>query len=80
MYTLSPPPLKGAKNIILRFLQDNTVNGKCTFSIDAISTLTGYCPATVKTSIRELHKAFAIRITREYGELRNSYVVMRRAS
>lgn len=69
------PHLKGARGYILRLLQDNATDGVCTLSQEAISTLTGYCLATVKYTLGALVTEERICITRTPGDRRNSYRV-----
>jgi len=67
--------LKAASWHILNILHEYAVNGICTLSIDDISFLSGYCPASVKTATRQLIEAEIIRVKRQPPDRRNSYEV-----
>ncbi len=67
--------LKGASGYILQILREHAVDGVCTLSIDALSSLSGYCPASVKIATRKLIEAEIIRVKRQPPDRRNSYEV-----
>jgi len=69
------PPVKGAAGHILQLLRACAVNGVCLMSYDAISDLTGYCPKTIKTSVRRLLTHQMIEVHKVYGDRRNCYRV-----
>lgn len=75
--TLPPTltPRKGSRGHIYRLLQDNAVGGVCTLSLEAIAELSGYCPATVKKSVRWLVTENHVRVTKLFGDRRNSYLL-----
>lgn len=63
--------LKGAPGHIYRLILDN--GGECTISVDALSSLSGYCPATIKRAIHHLHQNHLIEISKKPGDRRNCY-------
>jgi hypothetical protein len=67
--------LKGARLEVLRTIRDQSVNGICTISINSLAEITAYCPAAVKYSIRYLIEQNVIKVTKQAGDSRNSYLV-----
>jgi hypothetical protein len=70
-----PKPVKGASGHVLQLLKACAVNGVCLMSYEAMSELTGYCPMTIKKSIRQLIDHQMIEVSKVYGDRRNCYRV-----
>lgn len=71
-------PLKGSRRIVLQCLQHHAVQNCCVLSYEQIAELTGYCPETVRQTIRILSQEFLIAVEKHLGERRNIYRVLHR--
>jgi hypothetical protein len=68
--------LKHSTGHVLNVLTEYAVDGRCTLSYEDISSICGYAPRTVQQAVQRLKESNRLKITRQPGDNRNSYVLL----